>query len=32
LYVGNGWVIHSPQTGDVVKYERIDRYQVALRP
>jgi len=23
IYVGNGMMIHSPQTGDVVKYESV---------
>ena len=37
IYVGNGMMIHSPQTGDVVKYESIidggygDRYYSARR-
>jgi cell wall-associated NlpC family hydrolase len=32
LYVGDGWVIHSPRTGDVVKAEPLGRYDRALRP
>jgi hypothetical protein len=32
LYVGDGWVIHSPRTGDVVKAEPLARYERALRP
>jgi len=32
LYVGNGTVIHAPQTGDVVKYHGVSHYQSAARP
>jgi cell wall-associated NlpC family hydrolase len=32
LYVGNGTVIHAPQTGDVVKYHGVSYYQSAARP
>lgn len=34
LYVGNGWMIHAPHTGDVVRYARVylDGYIGATRP
>ena len=32
LYVGDGWVIHAPRTGDVVKPEPLARYERVLRP
>lgn len=32
LYVGEGWAIHAPQTGDVVRYQEASRYQRAVRP
>jgi hypothetical protein len=32
LYVGEGWVIAAPHTGDFVRYEPADRYQRAVRP
>jgi peptidoglycan DL-endopeptidase CwlO len=32
LYVGDGWAIAAPHTGDFVRYEPADRYQRAVRP
>ena len=32
LYVGDGWVIHSPRTGDVIRAEPASKYERALRP
>jgi peptidoglycan DL-endopeptidase CwlO len=32
LYVGQGWVISAPGTGDVVKYRPASGYQRAVRP
>ena len=32
LYVGDGWVIHAPHTGDVVRFEPAAKYEMALRP
>jgi cell wall-associated NlpC family hydrolase len=32
MYVGGGQVIHSPRTGDVVKYESASRYRSFHRP
>lgn len=32
LYVGDGWVIHSPETGKRVGYEPARKYEMALRP
>ncbi|MGC9665866.1 NlpC/P60 family protein [Planosporangium sp. 12N6] len=29
LYVGDGWMVHAPQTGDVVRMARIDKMPVA---
>ena len=31
IYAGNGMMIHSPQTGDVVKYESIVNGNYSLR-
>jgi cell wall-associated NlpC family hydrolase len=32
LYVGDGWVIHAPQTGKQVEYQPAEKYHAALRP
>jgi cell wall-associated NlpC family hydrolase len=29
LYVGGGWMVHAPQTGDHVRMARIDNYPIA---
>jgi cell wall-associated NlpC family hydrolase len=29
LYVGGGWMVHAPQTGDVVRMAQIDRFPIA---
>jgi cell wall-associated NlpC family hydrolase len=31
LYVGNGWAIHAPGDGKTVRYQRVDKYRLALR-
>jgi cell wall-associated NlpC family hydrolase len=32
LYVGDGWVIHAPRTGEAVKAEPLGKYDRALKP
>jgi hypothetical protein len=32
LYVGDGLVVNATHAGDFVKYERVSRYVLAVRP
>jgi cell wall-associated NlpC family hydrolase len=29
IYVGGGWMVHAPHTGDVVRMAKIDTYPIA---
>jgi cell wall-associated NlpC family hydrolase len=32
VYIGDGWVVHAPRTGEPVRYQPAHRYVEALRP